>query len=67
MTALLDLPSVRSRVHPMSVDTYHRLAAFGLVDENEQIALTEAEPLSCAALPEFAVLLRDLFPAPRPQ
>ncbi len=51
MTALLDLPSVRSRVHPMSVDTYHRLAALGMVDENVEllrgimVAKTSKSPL----------------------
>src|SRR5271165_3379676 len=34
MTSLLDLPGFRKRVHPMSVETYHRLGELGLVSKN---------------------------------
>jgi len=37
MTPLLDLPAFRKRVHPMSVETYHRLAEMGELSEDVEL------------------------------
>lgn len=37
MTPLLDLPAFRRRVHPMSVETYHRLAEMGALSEDVEL------------------------------
>ncbi len=37
MTALLELPAFRERVHPMSVETYHRLGEMGLLSEKVEL------------------------------
>jgi len=37
MTPLLDLPAFRKRVHPMTVETYHRLAEMGALSEDVEL------------------------------
>lgn len=37
MTPLLDLPAVRQRVHPMSIETYHRLGEMGALSEDVEL------------------------------
>src|SRR5438876_8537599 len=37
MTALLDLPAVRQRVHLMSVDEYHRAGETGVLSEDVEL------------------------------
>jgi Uma2 family endonuclease len=37
MTALLELPGFRERVHPISVETYHRLVEMGLLSEKVEL------------------------------
>ena len=37
MTALLELPTVRERVHPMPVATYHRLVELGALSEKVEL------------------------------
>jgi len=37
MTPLLDLPAVRERVHPMSIETYHRLGELGVLTEDVEL------------------------------
>jgi Uma2 family endonuclease len=37
MTPLLDLPAVRQRVHPMSVETYRRLGEMGALSEDVEL------------------------------
>jgi Uma2 family endonuclease len=37
MTALLDLPEVRERVHTLSVEDYHRLGELGIVSKDAEL------------------------------
>ena len=37
MTALLELPGFRERVHPMAVETYHRLGQMGVFCEKVEL------------------------------
>ena len=37
MTAILDLPDVRDRIHRISVDTYHRFGEMGLIGEKVEL------------------------------
>lgn len=37
MTPLLDLPAVRRRVHPLTVETYHRLGEMGVLSEDVEL------------------------------
>lgn len=37
MTPLLELPAIRRRLHPMTVETYHRLGEMGLLREDVEL------------------------------
>jgi Uma2 family endonuclease len=37
MTSLLESPAIRQRVHPMSVETYHRLGEMGALSEDVEL------------------------------
>lgn len=37
MTPLLELPAIRRRLHPMTVETYHRLGEMGLLREDAEL------------------------------
>lgn len=68
MTALLDLPDVRERVHRLSVSDYHRLGELGMISEDvELLRGIIVEKMSKSPLHEFVsqkllMLLRRLAP-----
>jgi Uma2 family endonuclease len=64
MIAILEKTAVRERVHPLSVDTYHRLEELGLIDEKVEllrgviVQKMSKSPLHCAVLQRLLKLLR---------
>lgn len=46
MTALLELPAVRERVHLMSVEDYHRLGELGVLSHDVELLRGIGAPAS---------------------
>ena len=68
MTSLLELPTVRERVHRMSVDEYHRASEAGAISENVEllrgiiITKTAKSPLHEFVIQKLMNLLLALVP-----
>jgi len=63
MSAILELPEVRQRVSPLSVEEYHRLDEF-----NEHGRRTELirgivnDALECSSVPGVCIRIAELLP-----